>query len=280
MFRLTLGSLTISDASMPDIVAAAAEAGFVGCGMRVTGRRVDDPTPTVVGNPALVRSIKERLKATGIMLSSVAAYHFTPELRVSDFAPVIDIAAELGARTFGVACQDPDEGRFVEKLAEFAGEIEKIKARVAIELMPYSQARTIEQTKRLVERTGKPNVGFNLDSLHIFRSGATAADVKSVAPERVFIVQISDAPRTLAAGMDLPTESRTSRLYPGLGGLPLYDFLDAIPQDRDVIECETPYAPHRHLPAGERAKLTAAAMREFLKKYLRERRPMKAAPSD
>lgn len=136
-----------------------------------------------------------------------------------------------------------------------------------------------EELDRLRERTGKPNVGFNLDSLHIFRSGATAADVKSVAPERVFIVQICDAPRTLAAGMDLPTESRTSRLYPGLGGLPLYDFLDTIPQDRDVIECETPYAPHRHLPAGERAKLAAAPMREFLKKYLRERRPMKAAPS-
>lgn len=271
MYRLTLGSLTISDASMPEIVTATAKAGFVGCGMRITGRKLTDQGPTLVGNPALTKEVRDRARDGGIRLSSVTAYHFDPSIKVSDFEPVIEIASQLEAKTFGVACQDPDESRFVDKLAQFAERAETIGARVAIELMPYSQAKTFKQTYRIIKNTGRPNVGLNLDALHLARAGGTPDDIKTMDPKRIFIVQLCDAPRNKPDSMDLPTESRTGRLYPGDGELPLFELLDAIPKDREELECETPSQENRHLPAIDRAKIAKQKTVDFLTRYLKDR---------
>lgn len=267
MYNLTLGSLTLSDVALPEVVTAAAQAGFVGCGMRVTGRKASEPVSTLVGNPSMVAEVRRRLDDTGIRASNLATYHFYPELKVEEFKPVIDIAAQLGAKMMSATCQDPDESRFVDKLGQYAEMAAKIGARLNIEFTPYSEGKTIGQVFRAAVASGKDNVGIKVDPLHLTRGGGVPADIKKVDPSRIYLVQFCDAPRELAAGIDMATESRTARLYPGEGGLPLYAFLDALPA-RDELECGMPYAAHKNLPAGERAKKVFAATTAFLQTYL------------
>jgi hypothetical protein len=57
-----------------------------------------------------------------------------------------------------------------------------------------------------------------------------------------------------------------SRLYPGDGALPLFEFVDALPDDME-IECEFPNAALAGVPVSERARLAGVALRNFLEHH-------------
>jgi sugar phosphate isomerase/epimerase len=64
--------------------------------------------------------------------------------------------------------------------------------------------------------------------MHVYRSGASTADVAKLAPELIGYVQICDAP--LVSKYEFyGDEARYERLPPGEGELPLADFIKALP---------------------------------------------------
>ena len=65
---------------------------------------------------------------------------------------------------------------------------------------------------------------------------------------------------------ELRRESRTARLLPGEGELPLDALLDALPPDV-AISVEAPSARDAHLPAAERARRALAATRAVLARH-------------
>ena len=58
-------------------------------------------------------------------------------------------------------------------------------------------------------------------------------------------------------------ESRGGRLFPGEGGLPLREFVDALPPDCE-IEVEVASAAHEALSPPERATRIGAALELFM----------------
>ena len=64
---------------------------------------------------------------------------------------------------------------------------------VVVEFMPYSQTKTLGDALQLVVEADRPNVKLLLDSLHLFRSGGTVADVAAVDPRYFGVIQLSDA---------------------------------------------------------------------------------------
>ncbi len=272
MGHLTLGYSTLYAPPTETIVAAAA-GGFKSVGIRITGRRVPDPYTQVINNPSMIREIRHRLDDTGLRLSNVSAYHFYPDLRLSDFVPVIEATAELGARVIVASCYDPDEVRYVEMLADRCQAAAKFGIGLALEFIPYSEARTIDDAYRLVKRAGQPNAGILIDSLHLYRSGSSPMTIKRIEPERICFAQLCDADSDIPGTVEgLRAEAISGRLYPGEGSLPLYQMLDALPGDIE-IECEVPNAAHAHLSLSERARRAGDAIRSFLERYHRQRRP-------
>lgn len=76
----------------------------------------------------------------------------------------------------------------------------------------------------MVRRADHPAVGLILDSFHSLAKGSDLAPIRSIPGDRIFHVQLADAPKI---EMNLEFWSRHFRTMPGEGDLPLVDFLSA-----------------------------------------------------
>jgi sugar phosphate isomerase/epimerase len=258
------------DAPPADVVSAAAAGGFEAVGIRITGRKLSDSYYPVVGHPSSIREIRRRLTDEGIRLSNASIYHLYPEITVDRVQPAIEAAAELGAEIIVVTCMDPDEARWTGFIAACCERAGRFGIKLALEFVPYSQARSLEQGCRIVRNAAQPNFGLLVDSLHLARSGGAPGDLLNIDPDLIVFAQLCDAAREKPDGIDLPTEARTGRLYPGDGELPLYAFLDSLPADIE-FEVETPRSDLVDTTPGERALHAGEAARRFLADYHRDR---------
>ncbi|EHM03194.1 AP endonuclease, family 2 [Acetobacteraceae bacterium AT-5844] len=265
MARLTLAHLTAS-ASPADTIEAAAAAGFDAVGIRVCPRRPGNAyAGTVLGDAAATRHLRSVLKTAGIPLSNVSAYQFYPEVGWEDIAPVVELTAELGGEMIVANGFDPDLGRFAELLSRYAGLAAQAGIRVALEFMPYSAVRTVEDARALVDRVAAPNLGVLVDALHLDRSGGRPADVAALRPEDISFAQLCDARHLRAplSNAELMQEARTSRLPLGEGELPLFELMDALPSDLE-LEYEVARADLADASALERARAAKADADRFL----------------
>ena len=77
----------------------------------------------------------------------------------------------------------------------------------------------------IVRRADHPNIGIILDSFHTLARGIDPDSIRSIPGDRIFIVQLADAPRI---DMDLLYWSRHFRNMPGEGDLQVTDFMRAV----------------------------------------------------
>ncbi len=270
MPHLTLGWLTLLNTQPPDVLTAAAEAGFRSVSIRITGRKRGDDFMPIVGNRPVMLDLKRRLKDGGLRLSNTSVYHMSPDVTLDDLRPAIEASAELGAAIMVATCTDPDHARWTQFAARVCEEAGRHGLKVALEFVPFSQCKTIEAGYAIVKNSGAANFGLLIDPLHLARSGGSPADIAKVDPARIVFVQLCDAVATAPPFEGLPNEARTGRLYPGDGALPLYDFLDALPAGIE-IECEMPRLDYGSLPPAEQARRARAALRAYLDAYCARR---------
>ncbi|WP_074694934.1 sugar phosphate isomerase/epimerase and 4-hydroxyphenylpyruvate domain-containing protein [Microbacterium testaceum] len=94
--------------------------------------------------------------------------------------------------------------------------------RIAFEALAWG--RFVDDYRRawhIVELAAHPAVGVCLDSFHILSRGHDPADISRIPAEKIFFVQLADAPRL---SMDVLSWSRHHRLFPGEGDFDLVDF--------------------------------------------------------
>ncbi len=77
----------------------------------------------------------------------------------------------------------------------------------------------------LVRDVDHPAIGLVLDSFHSLARGLPSASIGDIRPDKLFIVQLADAPMM---EMDLLNWSRHFRCMPGQGAFPLTEFAAAI----------------------------------------------------
>ncbi|MEA3402886.1 MAG: sugar phosphate isomerase/epimerase [Armatimonadota bacterium] len=80
-----------------------------------------------------------------------------------------------------------------------------------------------EDALEVVEAADHPGLGIMVDTFHYYKSGVAAEQIAAIPRDRLLIVHINDAE-------DLPREQLTdaNRLYPGLGAIPLDEYLEAL----------------------------------------------------
>ncbi|MDN3936230.1 TIM barrel protein [Arthrobacter sp. YD4] len=106
------------------------------------------------------------------------------------------------------------------RLAELAGEH---GVRVAYEALAWGRyVNDYEHAHRLVARVDHPNLGTCLDSFHILSRDWDTAPIEAFDPEKIFFVQVADAPKL---SMDVLSWSRHHRVFPGEGQFELAKFM-------------------------------------------------------
>jgi sugar phosphate isomerase/epimerase len=232
---VSLAHLTLIDLAPPDLVSAAAAAGFGAVGVRLTPVSNGPAYPIYPGS-SMLRETVRRLAGSGVQVLDVEVIRLRPDTDVNAFEPFWEMAQELGARHAIVTVEDPDLGRAASTFAALCERAARYSIVCVVEFMVFSQVSTLPEAVQLVSRAEQPNAAVLIDALHLARSGGTARDVASTPVHLLPYVQLCDA-ATPAPAPDVASardEARLSRLLTGSGVLPLAELVQALPPDTAV----------------------------------------------
>lgn len=260
---LTLGFLTLGAQAAPrDVLDAAAEAGFGAAGLRISGRHPGDAWPGNAADPQALGSIAAHAAARGVRISSISGYYLSEKTGPEHLAANVAAARHTGARLIAQGCFEPDLARVAALLRGYAGEAARTGIRIALEFMPMSALKSIDDTLRVIAQSGATNVGLLIDALHLARSGAGAAEVRRLDANRIYLTQLCDAAARRDPATTLFDEAMAGRLYLGDGGLDLAGLVEALPPSAE-IELETPVVADAGLPGAARAARAAHTAQAF-----------------
>jgi sugar phosphate isomerase/epimerase len=134
----------------------------------------------------------------------------------------VPVAAAMGARSitaiefFGV---EVEVDRAVEAFAEVCDLAANEGVLVHLEFLPWAGIPDLRMAWEIVRQADRSNGGLLVDSWHLFRSGSTLEDLRSIPGDKVLGVQLGDAPKTPET--DLAEETQHRRLIPGAGNFDL-----------------------------------------------------------
>jgi 4-hydroxyphenylpyruvate dioxygenase len=144
-----------------------------------------------------------------------------------------DLMAELGCDLLMV-CSNvaPDSLRGIDRAAEdfhaLGERAAKRGLRVGFEALAWGRhINDYRDAWEVVRRAGHESVGLVLDSFHILSRKTDLKAMTAVPPDRIFLVQLADAP---VLEMDYLSWSRHFRNFPGQGDFPMLDFMTALRQ--------------------------------------------------
>jgi len=261
--KFSLEQLTVWEASPPEVVTIAAEAGYDAVSLYVQSPgygievELDRDTP-------VRRETARRLRESGIRLQNLEAYVFLPDTRIEDFTASIASGAELGAASATALIFDPEEARVVERYGAFCDLAARHGLLANVEFIAHSKLPSLGAAERLVRAVSRDNAGLNIDLLPLIRSGGDPAQVAAIDPALIRYAQISDGPLKSSPERAL-TEGFDQREIPGEGEFQVGAFLAALPAGLTVgLEI-----PHKRLrdggtAAAERAQIMLRAARSLV----------------
>lgn len=263
-YPLSLAFLTVQGCEPLEHIRVGAQAGYDAVGLRLIAPHGLELKHPIVGDQPLIRAIKALGADLGISFLDGEVFTLLPETDVKAWRPVLDTAAELNMPFMQITCEDQDEARAADRLAQVALYAAERQIAMTIEFMRWRSTNTIEAAARLAQATGQASVGILLDALHLSRSGGSPAKVAALPAGMVRYLQLCDAtahqPETDAACI---AEARGGRLMPGEGALWLQELMAVLPSDIP-ISVETPHAGDQTLSALEKATRGKKATERFL----------------
>ena len=139
-----------------------------------------------------------------------------------------DVLEQLGVDTL-LVCSSlspdavDDDDLAAEQLSAVATRAAERGLRIAYEALAWGRfVDTYDHSWRIVRRAGHPALGLCLDSFHVLSRGSDLAAIRVIPGDKVFFLQVADAPRL---HMDVLQLSRHHRLFPGQGAFDLTGFL-------------------------------------------------------
>ncbi len=139
-----------------------------------------------------------------------------------------DVMGELGCNLL-LVCSNVSPGalggidRAAADLHELGERAAKRGMRVGFEALAWGRhVNDYRDSWEIVRRADHPAIGLVLDTFHIFARNTDLKPIRSIPRDRIFLVQVADAPRM---DMDVLQWSRHFRNLPGQGDLPLLDFM-------------------------------------------------------
>ncbi|CAN0628413.1 Xylose isomerase domain-containing protein TIM barrel [Burkholderia multivorans] len=227
---LSLSALTVLELSPPQMVQCAVDAGYDYVGLRLLPATETEVRHEIVGDTALKRETLAILKDTGMRVLDVEIVRLKPDTDVTAYAPMLETAAELGARYVLVAGNDPDEARTIDNLGRLCDIAAPLGLSPSIEPMPWTDVKDIVAGARIVKASGRGNTGLIVDPIHFDRAGSSLDTLRALPREYFGYVQFCDAPAERPADLDtLLFQARCERMVPGEGGLDLTGILRALP---------------------------------------------------
>jgi sugar phosphate isomerase/epimerase len=258
-----LAHLSLIELAPPQLVEAAADAGFRQVGMRLAPAAAGEHQHPMMGGAPMMRETLACMRDRGVAVHDVELVRLAGDSDVAALEPLMAAAAELGARQVLVAGDDPDEGALAQRFASLCELGRTYGLRMGLEFMPWRGIRTLASAQRVVRAAGAG--GVVVDAIHLDRSGGTADELLHLPASEWAWFQACDAPSERPVSeAELLFQARMARLPPGQGGLNLTGMLRALPPDT-VVSIEAPLHGRLDLRAPvDRARLLRKAMLDVM----------------
>ncbi|WP_106477862.1 bifunctional sugar phosphate isomerase/epimerase/4-hydroxyphenylpyruvate dioxygenase family protein [Phytohalomonas tamaricis] len=214
---------------LPDKLEAIARAGYTGVEI------FENDLLSYGGSPEEVRALAESLGLKIIALQPFRDFEAMPSpQRERNFERAerkFKLMKALGT-DFMLVCSNTsplcidDKERAAADLYELAERAAAHGLRIGFEALAWGRYTSdYRDAWDIVQRGNHPNLGLVLDSFHMLALGLDPAPVADIPGERIFLVQVADAP---LLDMDVLSWSRHHRCFPGQGRLPIKDFMKAL----------------------------------------------------
>ena len=187
------------------------------------------------GTPAEVRRMIADLGLRAIAFQPFRDFEGMPGApRARNFSRAerkFDLMGELGCDLLLVCSNvSPDAIGGIDRAAadfhELGARAARRGLRVAFEALAWGRhINDYRDAWEVVRRADHPAIGLVLDSFHILARGTDLTPIRAIPKDRIFLVQIADAPRL---DMDTLSWSRHYRCFPGQGDLAIDPFMIAL----------------------------------------------------
>jgi len=215
--------------TLPEKIAAIAAAGFKGVEI------FENDLLSFAGSPSDVRKMIEDQGLRTVTLQPFRDFEGMPDPhRSKAFARAerkFDVMEELGCDLLMVCSNvSPNSVGGIERAAadlrELGERAAKRKMRVAFEALSWGRhINDYRDSWEIVRRADHRSLGLVLDSFHILARGTDLSTISSIPRDRIFLVQMADAPKL---DMDYLSWSRHHRCFPGQGDLAIGEFMLAL----------------------------------------------------
>ena len=226
----SLAHLTALSLSPPELVDAAAAAGYRYVGLRMTKVTAEEPHYPLTYDPALMRATKTHLAATGVEVLDIELARFTSGDSPRDYLRFLEAGAELGARHVITQLPDSDFSRKTDRFAEFCQLALPLGLSIDLEFPSWTETPNLTEATRVLRAADQPNAGLLIDVLHFARSRSSVDELRKLPPAWFHYAHVCDAPGeipTTTAG--LIHTARFERLFPGEGDIDIFGILSALP---------------------------------------------------
>lgn len=214
--------------TLADKLEAAAAAGFEGVEIFEADLLAFDGTP---------RDVRKMASDLGLTITIFQPFRDFEGMGPAQFKRNLDraerkfdVMAELGADLLLLCSNvqphaDGNPAQLTAELSELALRASKRNVRIAYEALAWgTHVRFWRQAWDLVQRVNQPSFGLALDSFHTFSLGDSLAGIERVPGEKIFFMQLADAPKL---SLDVLSWSRHYRNFPGQGDFDVAGFTRA-----------------------------------------------------
>ncbi|HEY0682889.1 MAG TPA: sugar phosphate isomerase/epimerase [Steroidobacter sp.] len=260
----SLAHLTVLGLAPPQMIVAAAQAGYSYVGLRLNAVTTQEPRYPLHTDRLLLLETKRELAASGIRVLDVELIKLTPSFDVHDYDALLDGSAELGARHLIVQGADSDLARVSEHFGQLCDSAAKRDLTADIEFVTWTETADLARAAAIVRSAARSNGGLLIDTLHFSRSNEDIAELAKLPRSWFRYVQVCDAPSVPPTTLDgLIFAARNERMFPGDGGLDLRGILSALPPDIPY-SLEIPTAAlAKKIGLQECARLALESAKEF-----------------
>lgn len=260
--RFSLAHLSALDLTPPELVLAAADAGFDYVGLRLVAVTPGGPAWDLARDRPMMAGTKARMAETGVGVLDVELARLEPRTEVKSFLSCLEGGAELGAKHVLTQGDDPDPARLADNYAALCELAAPFGLTCDLEFIPWLRTKDLADVAALIRAAGPDNGGVMIDTLHFARAGCTLEELDALPPQWFHYVQLCDAPLARPPTVEgLIYAAREERLFPGEGELDLAGIMARLPPGIPIaleIPTETlafTSAPEERLRAAREASL-------------------------
>lgn len=181
-------------------------------------------------DPALRRGMIAAMRERDVSISLGEGFSVRAGMDVRDRAADLAQMVELGVRRINTISLDPDLSRSFDQFALLAEMAAATGVETTVEFGPGMTIDSLTTAVSAIRHVGRADFRLLVDTMHLVRSGSTAADIRALDPNMIGYAQLCDVP-LVASNPSYMEEAMFERMTPGHGELPLADIIAALPSD-------------------------------------------------